>query len=470
MRWILERLATVAVIVVLGGLAGSAVGGAAGWPILGTLGGALVASFVAAGLERQRGLRLLEWVSQRSQASAPRDGGYWAELAYRVEKALRGREKALVSEREQHRQFLQAIEASPNGVLLLDEADQIEWCNSVAADHFGLDPQRDLRQRLTNLVRAPAFVHHLQQGEYEEPVVFPAPGGLGTLSVLVRAYGKRRKLVLSNDITERERSETMRRDFVANVSHEIRTPLTVLAGVVETLATLPLNEAEKARVLGLMREQSQRMQALVADLLTLAQLEGSPRPPADRWVPVANLLLQARTDAQALSGGAHALEFTGDPQGVDATGRHWAWELAGSATELHSALGNLVSNAVRYTPSPGVIRIVWRVREDGAGEFEVIDSGPGIAREHLARLTERFYRVDSGRSREAGGTGLGLAIVKHVMQRHGGEVRIESELGQGSRFRLVFPSARLRRTQAPVAPPEGEAPPQREPAPDSVSA
>ena len=468
MRWILERLATVAVIVVLGGLAGSAVGGAAGWPVLGTLGGALIASFVAAGLERRRGSRLLDWVRDRSDTSAPRDGGYWAELAYRVEKALRAREKSLVAEREQHRQFLQAIEASPNGVLLLDESDQIEWCNSVAADHFGLDPQRDRRQRLTNLVRAPAFVHHLQHGEFAEPVVFPAPGGLGTLSVLVRAYGKRRKLVLSNDITERERSETMRRDFVANVSHEIRTPLTVLAGFVETLATLPLSEVEKARVLGLMREQSQRMQALVADLLTLAQLEGSPRPPADRWVSVANLLNQARADALALSAGAHALEFAGEAPGTDASAG--AWELAGSLTELHSALGNLVSNAVRYTPPEGLIRVSWRVREDGAGEFEVADTGPGIAREHLPRLTERFYRVDSGRSREAGGTGLGLAIVKHVMQRHGGEVRIESELGQGSRFRLVFPPARLRRVAAPAAQAGAQDAPARETTLDSVSA
>jgi two-component system phosphate regulon sensor histidine kinase PhoR len=470
MRWILERLATVAVIVTIGGFAGSALGAAAGWPLLGTLGGALAAAFVGAGLERRRGLRLLDWVSEHSQSPAPRDGGYWAELAYRVEKALRGREKALASEREQHRQFLQAIEASPNGVLLLDEADQIEWCNSVSADHFGLDPQRDRRQRLTNLVRAPAFVHHLQEGEYEEPVVFQAPGGLGTLSVLVRPYGKRRKLVLSNDITERERSETMRRDFVANVSHEIRTPLTVLAGFVETLATLPLDDGEKRRVLALMGEQAQRMQALVADLLTLAQLEGSPRPPADRWVPVANLMMQARADAQALSAGAHSLEFVGETPGIDAAANPSAWELAGSVHELQSALGNLVSNAVRYTPARGLIRISWRVREDGAGEFEVSDTGPGIAREHLSRLTERFYRVDSGRSRDAGGTGLGLAIVKHVMQRHGGEVRIESEVGQGSRFRLVFPPARLRRPQAWAAAAEAQAASQREAEPDGVSA
>jgi two-component system phosphate regulon sensor histidine kinase PhoR len=435
MRWILERLATVAVIVSIGGLVGSAVGAAAGWPILGTLGGALVAAFVAAGLERRRGSRLLAWVRDRSEAAAPRDGGYWAELAYRVEKALRAREKALVAEREQHRQFLQAIEASPNGVLLLDEADQIEWCNSVAADHFGLDPQRDQRQRLTNLVRAPAFVHHLQQGEYGEPVVFPAPGGLGTLSVLVRAYGKRRKLLLSNDITERERSETMRRDFVANVSHEIRTPLTVLAGFVETLATLPLTEPERTRVLGLMQQQTERMQALVADLLTLAQLEGSPRPSAEGWTDVGALLGRARAEAQGLSAGRHALSFDA-PAAV---------QIAGSPTELQSALGNLVSNAVRYTPEGGRIEVRWIDAPDGGGGFEVRDSGPGIAREHLPRLTERFYRVDTGRSRDSGGTGLGLAIVKHVMQRHGGEIEIESEPGHGSRFRLRLPGLRVRR-------------------------
>ena len=447
MRWILERLATVGVTVTLGGLIGSALGSALGWPVLGTLAGALSASFCAAGLERRRGSRLLNWVRDRSDASAPRDGGYWAELAYRVEKALRAREKALMAEREQHRQFLLAIEASPNGVLLLDASDQVEWCNPVAADHYGLDPHRDRGQRITNLVRAPIFVQHLQQGESGEAVVFPSPGHRATLAVRVQPYGLRRKLLLSYDITERERNETMRRDFVANVSHEIRTPLTVLSGFVETLATLPLDEPERRRVLGLMREQAQRMQALVADLLTLAQLEGSPRPPPDRWVTVGSLLAQARADVQALSAGAHTVEFDGEWQGVDAAGVTWIWELAGSVSELHSALGNLVSNAVRYTPPGGRISVGWRVREDGAAEFEVSDTGPGISREHLPRLTERFYRVDGGRSREAGGTGLGLAIVKHVMQRHGGEVRIESELGEGSRFRLVFPGARLRRSR-----------------------
>jgi len=194
-------------------------------------------------------------------------------------------------------------------------------------------------------------------------------------------------------------------------------------------------------VLGLMQQQTERMQALVADLLTLAQLEGSPRPSAEGWLDVAGLMARAQAEAQGLSAGRHALRFEPGPER----------EIAGSATELQSALGNLVSNAVRYTPEGGQIEVRWFDAPDGGGGFEVRDSGPGIAREHLPRLTERFYRVDSGRSREAGGTGLGLSIVKHVMQRHGGEIEIDSEPGRGSRFRLRLPALRVRATAEQTA-------------------
>jgi two-component system phosphate regulon sensor histidine kinase PhoR len=246
------------------------------------------------------------------------------------------------------------------------------------------------------------------------------------------------KLVLTQDITERERAEAMRRDFVANVSHEIRTPLTVLSGFVETMASVPLSESERHRVLSLMRQQTERMQTLVGDLLTLAQLEGSPRPAPDRWVPVHALMSQLEADARALSAGRHMLQFT----------EHDASQIAGNQSELASAVANLVTNAVRYTPDGGSITVTWRVRADGAGEFEVVDTGIGIEREHLPRLAERFYRVDGSRSRETGGTGLGLSIVKHVVQRHGGELDMQSEPSKGSRFRLVFPSARVRAAQA----------------------
>jgi two-component system phosphate regulon sensor histidine kinase PhoR len=286
----------------------------------------------------------------------------------------------------------------------------------------------------------PAFVAHLQSGDVTEPVVFNgrAEGPLRTtLSVLLRPYGEGKKLVLSQDITERERADAMRRDFVANVSHEIRTPLTVLAGFVETLSGLPLTEAERKRVLTLMQQQTDRMQALVGDLLTLARLEGSPRPGADRWVSVHDLMRQAQADATALSAGRHRIEIVASPDAAVA-------QVAGSEQELFSAISNLLNNAVRYTPAEGSIRLAWCWRSDGGGEIEVSDTGIGISREHLGRLTERFYRVDGSRSRDTGGTGLGLSIVKHVAQRHGGEIDISSEPGKGSTFKLVLPALRVR--------------------------
>jgi len=208
----------------------------------------------------------------------------------------------------------------------------------------------------------------------------------------------------------------------------------VLSGFLETLTNLPLTEAERKRVVTLMAQQAQRMGTLVNDLLILAQLEGSPRPAADRWVDVKSLLGLVEADARALSAGRHTLRFA----------RPEAAEIAGAQSELLSAVTNLVNNAIRYTPEGGQIDVSWRVLADGSGELAVADTGPGIAREHLPRLTERFYRVDGSRSRETGGTGLGLSIVKHVVQRHGGELDIRSEVGKGSTFRLVFPAARVR--------------------------
>lgn len=435
MTWILVRTAAVMAALLGGALAGWLLGSMLHVPMLLTLAGAAIGVAAAVAADGLRGRRLIRWLRRPQQGSAPRDAGFWGEMGYRVERALRQREQAVAAEQQRLAQFLEAIEASPNGVLLLDANDQIDWFNGVAADHFGLEPQRDRQQRMTNLVRVPAFVAYLNGGAYGEPLVFATGAGAArSVSVLVRPYGDGQKLLLSQDVTERERAEAMRRDFVANVSHEMRTPLTVLAGFVETLATLPLTPPERDRVLLLMGQQTERMQAIVADLLTLAQLEGSPRPAADRWVPVAALMRRAQAEAQGLSAGRHTLVFEGSE----------TLELAGHETELQSALGNLVHNAVRYTPEGGRVEVRARLREDGSAELEVADTGIGIAREHLPRLTERFYRVDGSRSRETGGTGLGLSIVKHAVQRHGGEIDIQSEPGRGSRFRLVFPPARVR--------------------------
>lgn len=427
-----------------------AAGAALGWlvgkvvhaPLLGLLGASAGLATLITIVDAWRGYHLMAWLRGAQEDQAPRDVGLWGELGYRVERSLRARERLSEQERARLQQFLSAIEASPNGVMMLDANDQIAWCNSQAADHFGIDPERDRLQRVTNLVRAPAFVGYLQSGQFDEAVEFASPHGHATLSVLVRPYGEGMRLVLSQDVTERDRTDAMRRDFVANVSHEIRTPLTVLVGFVETLDTVTLSTAEQARVLALMRQQAQRMQSLVDDLLTLAKLEGSPRPAADRWVAMDPLLSALQIDAQVLSAGRHRLAVSLQPGCL----------VAGIESELASAMGNLVSNAIRYTAEGGSIEISWGIRaSDRCAEFEVRDNGIGIAREHIARLTERFYRVDGSRSRDTGGTGLGLAIVKHVVQRHGGELEIHSELGKGSRFKLVFPAARVRSATVDLA-------------------
>ncbi len=443
MSWLIARYFAVLLTVAAGLLTGYLFGGAAGSPRAGLVLGGMLGVLGAVASEARRGNRLMSWLRGALDSTAPRGSGIWGELAYRIERALHQRDTTIRQERERLAQFLSAIEASPNGVMLLDASESIEWCNSVAAAHFGLDPERDRRQRVTNLVRAPAFVAYLQARRFEDAVVFVGPLGRSTLSVQVRPYGEDMMLVLSQDITERERAEAMRRDFVANVSHEIRTPLTVLAGFLETMATLPLSEAERQHVQAHMQQQTARMQALVGDLLTLAQLEGSPQPGADRWLSVVDLLGRACADARVLSGGRHVIVADASDEAA----------IAGNVDELRSAVGNLLTNAVRYTPDGGHIVVRWCWRLGGGAGLEVSDTGIGIAREHIPRLTERFYRVDGSRSRDTGGTGLGLAIVKHVVQRHDGEIEISSQAGQGSVFRLIFPAFRVRRGGKPALPP-----------------
>ncbi len=432
---LLPRLGAGILTMIAGGVAGAAVGdgGHAGF---GACFGGMVAFAVIVIVDSARGARLMRWLRGPHEETAPRDTGFWGEVAYRIERSLLALQRAAQAERTRLAQFVAAMEASPNGVLLLDAADQIDWCNAKAAEHFGLDPRRDRGQPVTNLIRAPAFVSYLQARDFAQPLTFLQPHGRGSVEVLIRLFDGTSKLVLSKDQTERERADAMRRDFVANVSHEIRTPLTVLSGSLQTMRDLPLSDVERKRVITLMTQQAKRMDGLVGDLLILARLEGSPRPPADKWVRLSELLSRVETEARALSAGHHHLVI----------GEAGDTELAGTEGELQSAIANLVTNAVRYTGEGGTIEVTWHARPNGGGALSVADTGHGIPREHLPRLTERFYRVDGSRSRESGGTGLGLAIVKHVIQRHGGELDIESEVGVGSTFRLVFPGARVRRS------------------------
>jgi two-component system phosphate regulon sensor histidine kinase PhoR len=396
-------------------------------------------------LDTSRGAHLLRWLRVGDASDAAMRTGLWGEVSDRVRRLLREREQMTLESQRRLQDFLSALQASPNGVLLLDANGQIEWLNQTAASHFGLDVQRDLRQHLGNLVRDPGFANYFANRDYRTELIMPGrdntPERPVRLSVHLHPYGAGRLLLLSSDITAIEQAEAMRRDFVANVSHEIRTPLTVLAGFVETLQTLALNDEERARYLDLMAQQAGRMQTLVNDLLTLSRLEGSPAPGASEAISMPTAMRQLEQDAHALSAvlnpavdHLHKLVFDSSLTG----------DIVGAPNELLSAMSNLVSNAIRYTPSGGEIVVRACLLPDDRAEFSVQDSGPGIAPEHLPRLTERFYRVDRSRSRDTGGTGLGLAIVKHVAQRHGAELRIESTLGKGSVFRIIFPASRVK--------------------------
>lgn len=408
----------------------------------GVIVGIICASALWVLIDLRRGQKLLVWLREGDTSRTPSLPGYWGEIADRSRRLVRSRDKLVQGSESRLREFLAAIQASPNGVVLLDTDGRIEWCNQTGAEHFGFDPARDLQQLIGNLVRDPLFAAYLGGADYSHDVVIPGPTSTSSrpvrLAVHLHRYGEGRKLLLSRDVTAVEQAEAMRRDFVANVSHEIRTPLTVLSGFVETLQNLPLDAAERQRYLALMAQQAQRMQTLVNDLLTLSRLEGSPPPPQDEWIDVRELMAQCEQEGRDVS-----MMMT--QMGHDLTSVvEQDSALAGSQAELLSAMVNLLNNAVRYTPTGGRIQMRWSVRPDGAGEFSVTDSGPGIAPEHVPRLTERFYRVDRSRSRETGGTGLGLAIVKHVAQRHGAQLQIASKPGQGSRFAIVFPAKRLR--------------------------
>ncbi len=437
------RLFSFLLLQLIGGIAGALVAPQE-LQIRGALAGMLAAGLLWVVLDFSRGLRLLQWLRRGDLGEVPFRHGLWGEVADRSRRLVRAREQKIQESDTRLQDFLAALQASPSGVVLLDADGRIEWFNQTAASHFGLDAQRDLLQHFGNLVRDPAFAAYMASGDFQRDVTMAGrdstPSHPARLSVHLHPYGDGRSLLLSRDVTALEQAEAMRRDFVANVSHEIRTPLTVLSGFVETLQSLPLDETERARYLEMMAQQAGRMQSLVSDLLTLSRLEGSPLPGAGEWTPVRSLLKQVEQEGRALSA---VLNPQGPAQvlSVDLSAQE---DLAGIASELHSAMSNLVGNAIRYTPAGGRIEVGWRHLTDGRCEFFVQDSGPGIAPEHIPRLTERFYRVDRSRSRDTGGTGLGLAIVKHVAQRHGAELKIDSTPGKGSRFAMVFPASRLR--------------------------
>ena len=410
----------------LGGLAVLIVGAAAGvpWLVLAAASALLIYNLIQIH-------RLERWLRASRKRRPPRGAGLWGDVfdgLDRQQLRQRQRRQRLV---DLLRRFREGGNAMPDGTIVLSDDGDMQWWNQLASRYLGLRWPQDRGQRIANLIRHPDFTAYLARGDWTAAVKIPSPqDNRRTLEIRIVPYGSHQQLLLARDISELHRLETMRRDFVGNISHELRTPLTVLQGMSEQLADRDELDAEDlARPLALMDQQIERMSRLVDDLLLLSRLE-TERPTQGRGlVDVAALVEDVAGEARALSSGQHRISSTVDD----------ALAVEGDAEELRSAFSNLLSNAVKYTPAGGRIDIRW-FEASGAACLAVADTGQGIPVHHIPRLTERFYRVDSGRSTRQGGTGLGLAIVKHVLSRHGARLEVNSEMGVGSTFTAVFPT------------------------------
>jgi two-component system phosphate regulon sensor histidine kinase PhoR len=374
--------------------------------------------------------KLGEWLNDPRSGKLPDGWGAWTDVFARLYRLRRDDERNQNELTEWLARFRQAMQLLPEGVAIMDDVLFLEWCNPAAERHLGLTLEADKGRRVTNLIRHPEFIDYIILGRYEQPLTLAIRGR--KLVVQIIPFENRRQILVTHDATESDRIEAMRRDFIANASHELRTPLTVVVGFLEiALADPGLDADTRTAHLKLMTEQAQRMQRLIEDMLTLSRLESDEYPLKRERVDVHALVEQVAGDARALSNGRHQIELEVD--GPD---------LMGSGEELRSAFGNLATNAVRYTPQGGTIKLSWR-RGPNDLRFEVADTGIGIDEQHISRLTERFYRVDKSRSRETQGTGLGLAIVKHVLLRHGGKLSIRSVPGKGSVFTASLPNTSL---------------------------
>lgn len=385
--------------------------------------------FLAMQLKYLAKLRL--WLKAPRQEEIPEGWGAWGDVFAELYRAHRRESKSRDRLAAALDRFVQGASALPDGIVLIDEENKIEWCNAMAERHLAIESKRDRGFLITNLVRQPDFVEYLRNEINPEPLIFRAPHqSTQVLSIQLIPFTDDNKILISRDITQIERAETIRRDFIANISHELRTPMTVIHGFLEHLVN---DEARQGagKFAHLMFEQSQRILRLIDDLLTLSRLEAQDHVHNEETIDMPTLVGGLLVEAKSLSAGRHTLSSTAAPQ-----------HLLGNREELRSALTNLVTNAIRYTPEGGKIELIWEV-DNSEGRFSVQDNGIGIPVEHIPRLTERFYRVDQGRSRETGGTGLGLAIVKHVLMRHQALLEIQSIPGEGSRFTAIFPEQRI---------------------------
>jgi len=385
------------------------------------------------GLNLRHLVQLNKWLISKRE-DVPDAGGLWGEVLDRIRALTKETERREDRLTEMVARFQSASAATPDAMVILSPQHEIEWANAAAERLLGMSTPRDIGQRVVNLIRYPNFRKYLVRGDYTEalPIASPIQADK-SLSVRIIPFGHYQKLIIARDITHLVNLERLRQDFVANISHELRTPLTVLTGFLETLKDMDKPaSADLRKHFHTMHDQAQRMSRLVDDLLTLSKLETTPAARHEEVVDVPAILATLKEMGELVSGERrHHINLDADAK----------LKLVGNEEELRSAFSNLVNNAVRYTPDGGDIRLTWKLDGDSP-MFAVTDTGEGIAPQHLPHLTERFYRIDTARSRDTGGTGLGLSIVKHILLRHDGRLGIDSELGKGSTFRCIFPPNR----------------------------
>jgi two-component system phosphate regulon sensor histidine kinase PhoR len=372
------------------------------------------------------------WLQQQNdEEPPPQSSGLWDDLFHGL--YLRDKRAKLKYKRLQKRlrRFQESTTALPDATVILNRRGVIEWCNEAASRLLGLRMEQDIGQQIGNLVRNPRFLRYLEKGDYDEPIEMPSPyDETRTLMIRVVSYGRSQRLLIARDMTRLQRLEQMRRDFLSNFSHEMRTPLTVLGGYLETMNdSNDLNSWRDA--IATMQQQVSRMQRINDDMLLLSRIENEELQTGTETIDVGSLLKHIVEEARLLSGERkHQIELQLESEA----------NLVANRDELYSAFSNIIFNAVNYTPPGTAISVRW-YEKNGQLNMEVEDKGEGFAEYHIPRLTERFYRVDAGRSRDSGGTGLGLAIVKHVLNRYGGRLHIYSRIGQGSTFTCIFPQA-----------------------------
>jgi two-component system phosphate regulon sensor histidine kinase PhoR len=383
-------------------------------------------------------LRMLRWLRADQMALAPDLSGPWGDLVAMVARMYRRKQFHKQRLLRLLRELRRSTAAMPDGVVVLNPQAEILWFNRTSARLLGFRGKSDFGLRIENLVRQPEFVRYLRDGDYSGPVIVRSSiGGEQYLSLQIVPYGAGQLLTLVRDVTREARLESMRKDFVANASHELRSPLTVISGYLETLAQDTEVDPMLQGPLQEMRRQALRMTSIVQDLLELSRLESSDSNAPSSPIDVVALMSQLRQDVLARTPHPATVQIRADSNA----------RLLGEEIQIHSAFSNLVDNAAKYTPADGSMQIRWWT-DDKGGHFCVTDTGIGIAASHIPRLTERFYRVDPGRSRATGGSGLGLAIVKHVLQRHGAQLSVESEEGRGSKFTCHFPRQRIQNVAA----------------------